>query len=302
MGHKYLILQPNGPTVKPLAALSISATPCRPSSRAPPQVVILFHVRAPSGLSSVIIPSIYSASEAEKSLRLAFMEELMTRARDGDVSGVSDVVYDMIAAGMTPGPRSFHGWSPEQWTATWRAFLSQMQMNSRRRELSAEEMVRNKHLEDANALFIKGAKSGLRATDELYDLIIEEDCKVGDHSNVIEIFYEMEAAGWFVLPSALGSPSYHWGLCNDTASGNKCPFAFCFLEILQTAHAPGYTFGSPVYDEIISLCLGLGELDAAVAIAAEMESSRITVPDQSLDRVISTKKTVTDEDAFGREG
>lgn len=58
-----------------------------------------------------------------------------------------------------------------------------------------EELIRNKHLEDANDVFLKGAKGGLRATDELYDLLIQEDCKVGDHSNALEICYEMEAAG-----------------------------------------------------------------------------------------------------------
>lgn len=50
-------------------------------------------------------------------------------------------------------------------------------------------------MEDANKVFLKGAKGGLRATDEIYDLMIEEDCKVGDHSNALEIAYEMEAAG-----------------------------------------------------------------------------------------------------------
>lgn len=55
--------------------------------------------------------------------------------------------------------------------------------------------MRNNHLEDANSVFLKGAKGGLRATDELYDLLIQEDCKVGDHSNALEICYEMEAAG-----------------------------------------------------------------------------------------------------------
>ena len=33
----------------------------------------------------------------------------MERARSGSAAGVSDVIYDMIAAGLTPGPRSFHG-------------------------------------------------------------------------------------------------------------------------------------------------------------------------------------------------
>ncbi|KAK3197883.1 hypothetical protein Dsin_021298 [Dipteronia sinensis] len=46
---------------------------------------------------------------------------------------------------------------------------------------------------DLKAIF--GAKGGLRATDQVYDLMIEEDCKAGDHSNALEIAYEMEAAG-----------------------------------------------------------------------------------------------------------
>lgn len=35
----------------------------------------------------------------------------------------------------------------------------------------------------------------MRASDELYDLMIVEDCKAGDHSNALTIAYEMEAAG-----------------------------------------------------------------------------------------------------------
>lgn len=50
-------------------------------------------------------------------------------------------------------------------------------------------------MEDANTVFLKGAKGGLKATDELYDRMIAEDCKAGDHSNALEICYEMEAAG-----------------------------------------------------------------------------------------------------------
>lgn len=57
--------------------------------------------------------SSFGSSEAvsalERSLRLTFMDELMERARNRDPSGVSEVIYDMIAAGLTPGPRSFHG-------------------------------------------------------------------------------------------------------------------------------------------------------------------------------------------------
>lgn len=162
----------------------------------------------------------------------------MELARRRDVAGVSEVIYDMVAAGLSPGPRSFHG-----------LVVSHVlngddegAMQSLRRELSAgvrplhetfialirlfgskgyatrgfeilaameklnydirkawivfvEELVRNNHMEDANKVFLRGAKGGLRATDELYDLLIEEDCKVGDHSNALTIAYEMEAAG-----------------------------------------------------------------------------------------------------------
>lgn len=50
-----------------------------------------------------------AVSAMEKGLRLTFMEELMERARARDSAGVADVLYDMIAAGFSPGPRSFHG-------------------------------------------------------------------------------------------------------------------------------------------------------------------------------------------------
>lgn len=162
----------------------------------------------------------------------------MERARNRDSLGVSQVIYDMIAAGLNPGPRSFHG------LIVSHALNADQQgaMQSLRRELSAgvrplhetfvalirlfgvkghatrgleilgameklnydirqawlvlvEELVRSDHLEDANKVFLKGAKGGLRATDEVYDLLIEEDCKVGDHSNALDIAYEMEAAG-----------------------------------------------------------------------------------------------------------
>ena len=61
--------------------------------------------------------------------------------------------------------------------------------------LWTEELVRTRYLEDANRVFMKGAKGGMRASDEVYDLLIVEDCKAGDHSNALDIAYEMEAAG-----------------------------------------------------------------------------------------------------------
>ncbi|XP_021306804.1 uncharacterized protein LOC8059268 isoform X2 [Sorghum bicolor] len=58
-----------------------------------------------------------------------------------------------------------------------------------------KELVKNHYLEDANTVFLKGAKGGLRGTDEIYDLLIEEDCKAGDHSNALTVAYQMEASG-----------------------------------------------------------------------------------------------------------
>lgn len=47
---------------------------------------------------------------------------------------------------------------------------------------------------------------------------------------------------------------------------------------------------SPLYDEVITLCLDLGELDAAVAIVADLEGSGIKVPDETIDKVISARQ------------
>jgi len=71
----------------------------------------------------------------------------------------------------------------------------------------------------------------------------------------------------------------------------RAPMPSAFLKILQTTHSLGYSFGSPLYDEIITLCLDLGELDAAIAIVADMETTGITVPDQTLDKVISARQS-----------
>ncbi|CDP21880.1 unnamed protein product, partial [Coffea canephora] len=70
----------------------------------------------------------------------------------------------------------------------------------------------------------------------------------------------------------------------------RAPMPSAFLKMLQATHNLGYFFGSPLYDEIISLCLDLGELDAAVAIVADLETTGIKVPDETLDRVISTRQ------------
>ncbi|KAH7276525.1 hypothetical protein KP509_39G010500 [Ceratopteris richardii] len=46
---------------------------------------------------------------AENDLRFMFLESLMIKAREGDPFGAEEVFSDMLAVGLNPGPRSFHG-------------------------------------------------------------------------------------------------------------------------------------------------------------------------------------------------
>lgn len=61
------------------------------------------------------------------------------------------------------------------------------------------------------------------------------------------------------------------------------------FQLIVSSFSPCY---SPLYDEIISLCVDLGELDAAVAVVADLETAGISVSDQTLDRVISAKQRI----------
>nr|CAD1830248.1 unnamed protein product [Ananas comosus var. bracteatus] len=81
----------------------------------------------------------------------------------------------------------------------------------------------------------------------------------------------------------------------------RAPLPSTFLTILQTTHSLGYVFGSPLYEEVIILCLDLGEVDAAIAIVADMETGGIKVADQTLDKVLSARQSVdspTDESSI----
>lgn len=46
-----------------------------------------------------------------------------------------------------------------------------------------------------------------------------------------------------------------------------------------------------MYDEVILLCLDLGEVDAAIAIVADMETTGIKVPDETLDKVLAARES-----------
>jgi hypothetical protein len=42
---------------------------------------------------------------------------------------------------------------------------------------------------------------------------------------------------------------------------------------------------------VVLLCLGLEEIDAAIAVVAELETNGIKVPDESLDKVLASKQS-----------
>jgi hypothetical protein len=46
-----------------------------------------------------------------------------------------------------------------------------------------------------------------------------------------------------------------------------------------------------LYDEVILLCLELEEIDAAIAVVAEMATNGIKVLDETLDRVLAAKQS-----------
>ncbi|KAG6555175.1 hypothetical protein Mapa_003214 [Marchantia paleacea] len=58
------------------------------------------------------------------------------------------------------------------------------------------ELHNSGHLAEANEIFLKGADGGMKGTVPLYNLLIEENAKVGDHGNAINIMRALEYAGF----------------------------------------------------------------------------------------------------------
>lgn len=50
-----------------------------------------------------------------------------------------------------------------------------------------------------------------------------------------------------------------------------------------------FQWHSPLYDEVISLCIDLGEVDAAIA---DMKTTGIKLPDETLDKVLASRQVV----------
>ncbi|XP_024542447.1 uncharacterized protein LOC9632763 isoform X1 [Selaginella moellendorffii] len=61
--------------------------------------------------------------------------------------------------------------------------------------VTCEELFNAGYLNEANDLFMKGANGGFRASEHLYDILVEENCKTGKHGVAINILRSMESRG-----------------------------------------------------------------------------------------------------------
>ncbi|KAI5060042.1 hypothetical protein GOP47_0024462 [Adiantum capillus-veneris] len=77
----------------------------------------------------------------------------------------------------------------------------------------------------------------------------------------------------------------------------RTPWPEAMVNILQQTHKLGYVFGSPIYDEVVALCMNLDEREAAIAIVTDMEDTGINVPDEILDKILPEESF--SEDAAG---
>ncbi|MCO5580736.1 hypothetical protein L7F22_034606 [Adiantum nelumboides] len=77
----------------------------------------------------------------------------------------------------------------------------------------------------------------------------------------------------------------------------RTPWPEAMVNILQQTHKLGYVFGSPIYDEVVALCMNLDEREAAIAIVTDMEDTGINVPDEILDKILPEESF--SEDASG---
>lgn len=58
-----------------------------------------------------------------------------------------------------------------------------------------EEFLNNNYLSEVNDVFFEGFEGGFWGIDDLFDRLVEVNCKVGDYGNVVSIFCFMEYGG-----------------------------------------------------------------------------------------------------------
>ncbi|KAH9317723.1 hypothetical protein KI387_019492, partial [Taxus chinensis] len=75
----------------------------------------------------------------------------------------------------------------------------------------------------------------------------------------------------------------------------RAPLPTAMVSILRRTQSLGYVFGSPLYDEVITLCMDLCERDAAIAIVTDLEAAGISVSNETLDKLLSKSNLEGDD-------
>lgn len=128
---------------------------------------------------------------------------VVSYARAGDSDGALQALKKACMAGAKPLPetlvavaRLFGSIGQPQRGKEILAAMEKFDYNPRVAWLIlVEELLNSDHLLEADEVFIEGLEAGLRGTDILFDRLVEENCKAGDHGNAISILRLMEYGG-----------------------------------------------------------------------------------------------------------
>ncbi|KAG0565121.1 hypothetical protein KC19_8G166500 [Ceratodon purpureus] len=123
--------------------------------------------------------------------------------RAGDSEGALQALKKAFIAGAKPLPetlvavaRLFGAIGQPQRGKEILAAMEKLNYNPRVAWLTlVEELFNNNFLLEANEVFIEGLEGGLRGTDDLFDRIVDANCRAGDHGNAISILRVMEYGG-----------------------------------------------------------------------------------------------------------
>lgn len=123
--------------------------------------------------------------------------------RAGDAEGALEALKKAFIAGAKPLPetmvavaRLYGATGQPQRGKEILAAMEKLNYNPRVAWLTlVEELFNNNFLSGANDVFLEGLEGGLRGTDDLFDGIVEANCKAGDHGNAVSILRVMEYGG-----------------------------------------------------------------------------------------------------------
>lgn len=128
---------------------------------------------------------------------------VVSYSRSGDAEGALQAVRREVNVGHRPLPetfvalvRLFAALGEQRRGEEMLSSMAHYKLNSRIAWLAfVEDLLKGGHLKEATDVFLRGAKVGLKATDQLFDALVEANANVGDHANCIYILRQMEYTG-----------------------------------------------------------------------------------------------------------